>query len=240
MVRTARAHLAQALPRTSRRREGVTRPCLRFRIVDSDHPIRYLVLYSSLNLWRRKHEKYTAHAQKKKILMGRAIHAPMASWARYSPSLAVSALDTKSMGRAGGAGGGDGGDGDIAHAARRITVPDVPAFGLGAVAPRSYRYSSACKVTKFIFRFGYRAVTTPNTAPRTNSFSHLGYISLALDTTKCLDVPGRRASSVATAGRAAARPPRDVLRPHPPPTQLGAVICRRPVSPDLTHHSLTH
>jgi hypothetical protein len=120
MVRTARAHLAQALPRTSRRREGVTRPCLRFRIVDSDHPIRYLVLYSSLNLWRRKHEKYTAHAQKKKILMGRAIHAPMASWARYSPSLAVSALDTKSMGRAGGAGGGDGGDGDIAHAARRI------------------------------------------------------------------------------------------------------------------------
>ena len=121
MVRTARAHLAQALPRTSRRREGVTRPCLRFRIVDSDHPIRYLVLYSSLNLWRRKQEKYTAHAQKKKILMGRAIHAPMASWARYSPSLAVSALDTKSMGRAGGAGGGDGGDGDIAHAARRIT-----------------------------------------------------------------------------------------------------------------------
>jgi len=197
MVRTARAHLAQALPRTSRRREGVTRPCLRFRIVDSDHPIRYLVLYSSLNLWRRKHEKYTAHAQKKKILMGRAIHAPMASWARYSPSLAVSALDTKSMGRAGGAGGGDGGDGDIAHAARRITVPDVPAFGLGAVAPRSYRYSSACKVTKFIFRFGYRAVTTPNTAPRLIPLAisvTSRWLRLHYKVSRSLDVPGRRAS----------------------------------------------
>lgn len=58
---------------------------------------------------------------------------------------------------------------------------------------------------------------------------------------RSLDVPGRpaRPSSVATAGRAAARPPRDVLRPHPPPTQLGAVIWRL-VSPDLTHHSLTN